>query len=95
MFQKGNSGRPKGTKNKIKPQSLSDFLVKNNLNLSQEIWTAIMNVDNPAFRAKLLIDLYKYIEAPKTAQLDEPDQPEQEHLQVAAPSEIMRIVGPE
>lgn len=62
--QPKTGGRVAGTPNKKKLLKLSDFLIEKDINLAERIWSRIELVEEPAEQAKLLLQLYKYVEAP-------------------------------
>lgn len=75
-FQKGQSkppgsGRKKGTKNKSSVK-LEKFLIDNDINLAQEIYNTVKEVSDADKKAKLLLELYSYIDSkPKEKEVEE------------------------
>lgn len=60
-----NAGRKKGSKNKKTLLKVSDYLLQNNINIAQEIWASIQLINDPVDKTKLLLDLLRFVEAPK------------------------------
>lgn len=58
------SGRAKGTKNKKKVVKITDFIAEREINLPDRILSTIDSIQDPAVKAKLLIEYYKFIDAP-------------------------------
>lgn len=57
-------GRAPGTPNKKTLLKLSDFLIEKDINIAAEIWANVALITDPTEKAKMLLNLYKYTEAP-------------------------------
>ena len=72
-------GRTVGTPNKKTLLKLSDFFMSKDIDVAAEIWANVQLITDPAEKAKMLLQLYKYIEAPPlpVAPAAEPEIPQE------------------
>lgn len=74
-FLPGNPGRPKGIKNKKKIIKVEDFVRDNNINVAQEWWQTIMQINKPDERAAAIREYYKFVGTPPKETSEVEDEP--------------------
>jgi len=68
-FEKGNPGRPKGSKNKFKLTTIREVLQESEVDLAPFILKEIMALENRETRVTMLMRFYSWVE-PRTQKID-------------------------
>ena len=98
-FKKGEprplgAGRKKGSVNLKKVLKLSDYLKDNDINISKDIYETIMQIDKPSERAKALLDLYRFVDAPVKEKDLSADEPLETQLEETTEDNLLAMVLP-
>lgn len=82
-FQKGNPGRPKGSKNKKRVLRVEATLVEKGINPIEEILKLLPELEAEE-RAEVLLKLVPYYQAPLKVNEEDPDDEDLEDMPEAA-----------
>jgi hypothetical protein len=68
-FKKGDpkppgSGAVKGQKYKKKILKISDFVRESEVPIAEQIWNTIQTIEDPIQKSKLMLEYYKFVDAP-------------------------------
>lgn len=79
-------GRSKGTPNRGTILRIAEFVASNDIEIASKIWSTIEAIEEPADKAKALLQFYKFIEPEAKESLTNED------VEAEPPTDVLSII---